>query len=170
MSVGLAKSVPEGRKANKAEVAEWFEVSVVTVDAWVRRGLPSVQRGSRGVPWVFDLIEVAAWRFGGATPAGTGDDFDPDALMPKERLDWYKGEQEKRKLQTDDGQLIPAGEYERELAFVVKATANWFETLADVLERDTGLSADQVERVQKMADVQRDKLYKMLVETDDVPS
>lgn len=50
------------RRVNRAELAEIFGVTVVTVDAWVRRGCPFIQRGSKGTPWIFDTAEVVKWR------------------------------------------------------------------------------------------------------------
>ena len=84
-------------------------------------------------------------------------------MTPKERLDWYRGEQEKRKLQAADGQFVPAADFEQELANLVKAMVNWSETLPDVLERDAGLAAPQVERVQVLVDQQRARLHQDLV-------
>jgi phage terminase Nu1 subunit (DNA packaging protein) len=170
VSIGLAQQIPERRKANKAEVAEWFGMSVATVDAWIRRGCPAVQRGARGVPWVFDLLQVAQWRFAApAAPGGDGsDETDPDSLTPKERLDWYKGEAEKRKLQVADGQLLPAVDHERQMAELLKLSVNWAETFPDVMERDAGLSPEQVERVQAAVDRQRERLHQTWVGDADV--
>ena len=59
MTIGLAKSIPARRRANKAELAEWFDVSLNAITGWIARGCPVVQRGGVGTPWVFDLLEVA---------------------------------------------------------------------------------------------------------------
>lgn len=170
MTLGLADHLPELRKANKAVMAEFFGVSVATVDNWQRRGCPAVQRGSRGVPWVYDLLEVARWRFAPQQGPGQGGDeeADPDTLSPKERLDWYRGEETKRKLQVADGTLVPADEHERALADVVKVAISWAETLPDVLERDAGLSPQQIERVQLAVDRVREELHASLAGEGDV--
>ena len=47
---------------NKAELAEFFQVSAPTVDDWVRRDCPFVKRGKSGVDWVFDFRAVRSWR------------------------------------------------------------------------------------------------------------
>ncbi len=47
---------------NKVELAEFFEVSTNTVDDWIRKGCPFVERGSAGVGWRFDFRQVRAWR------------------------------------------------------------------------------------------------------------
>ena len=47
---------------NKAELAEFFQVSAPTIDDWVRRDCPFVTRGKSGVDWVFDFRAVRSWR------------------------------------------------------------------------------------------------------------
>jgi phage terminase Nu1 subunit (DNA packaging protein) len=47
---------------NRAELASLFEVSLPTVDAWVRKGCPVVERGGRGREWKFHFSEVFNWR------------------------------------------------------------------------------------------------------------
>jgi len=48
--------------ANRRELAVLLGVSMPTIDSWVTRGLPVVQRGSRGVAWQFDVADCFAWR------------------------------------------------------------------------------------------------------------
>lgn len=50
-----------GLKLNRAELAKAFGISLVTVDAYIRRGLPFDQRGSKGKPWIFDSVAVSDW-------------------------------------------------------------------------------------------------------------
>ncbi|MEO7860254.1 MAG: terminase small subunit [Nitrospirales bacterium] len=47
---------------NKADLAEFFQVSAPTIDDWVRRDCPVVKRGKPGVDWVFDFRAVRKWR------------------------------------------------------------------------------------------------------------
>ena len=51
-----------GREVNRAELAEINGVSLPTIDEWVRRGSPVVQRGGRGRAWIFNTAEVRSWR------------------------------------------------------------------------------------------------------------
>lgn len=50
-----------GRKLNRADLATLVGVSLVTIDAYVRRGMPFVQRGSKGKEWQFDSAAVIEW-------------------------------------------------------------------------------------------------------------
>jgi phage terminase Nu1 subunit (DNA packaging protein) len=49
------------RICNKAQLAEFFEISLPTVDAWMRKGCPVVARGHRGIGYQFDLLHVLLW-------------------------------------------------------------------------------------------------------------
>lgn len=49
------------RTFTKAAVAEAFNVSLPTVDSWVRRGCPYLKQGSNGEAWAFSLPDVVAW-------------------------------------------------------------------------------------------------------------
>ncbi len=47
---------------NRAELASIFDISLPTVDAWVRKGCPVVERGGRGREWQFFVPDVFNWR------------------------------------------------------------------------------------------------------------
>jgi hypothetical protein len=47
---------------NRGQLAKKYRVSVQTVDAWMRRGCPHVQRSKGRREHVFELNEVARWR------------------------------------------------------------------------------------------------------------
>lgn len=51
-----------GLEVNRREIARLLGVSMPTVSDWVDRGLPVVNRGSRGIPWAFDVAACFAWR------------------------------------------------------------------------------------------------------------
>ena len=117
------------------------------------------------MPWVFDLLDVAKWRFVGDTST-QNEESDPDTLSPKERLDWYRGETEKRKLQKVDGELIEASAHERALADLLKLSIQWAETFPDVMEREAGLTPEQIERVQTAVDRQRERVHRAWMPAD----
>ena len=54
-------SAAKGRTVNRAELAHTLGVSLVTVDAYIRRGCPFEQRGSKGKEWKFDTAAVIGW-------------------------------------------------------------------------------------------------------------
>jgi phage terminase Nu1 subunit (DNA packaging protein) len=72
-----------GVKLNRAGLAEHLGVSLPTIDRWGKEGMPVVQRGSRGVEWVFDLAEVIRWRVDRASKDAAADA--PDGLEEIEK-------------------------------------------------------------------------------------
>ncbi|WP_018935669.1 MULTISPECIES: DUF1441 family protein [unclassified Thioalkalivibrio] len=143
----VAETIPECRRANKAETAWFFDITLPTLEKWIREGCPVVQRGSRGVAWVLDLRQVAEWRYSAKTAEG---DIDPETLPPGERKQWYDGEKMRRELQVRDRELIPASEVEASVATAFSAIAQSLLAMPDNLERRVGLdpaSAEAAEAV-----------------------
>jgi phage terminase Nu1 subunit (DNA packaging protein) len=153
--VELANKLPKSRLANKAEVAEFFGVSLPTVEAWLRRGAPYIQKGSKGISWQIDLLEVARWKF--APDTGTAED--PADLPPKDRLDHYKAEREKTKHLEEQGHLLQAHDVEQTIATTYKAIAQAIETFPDQAEREHGATPDVVAILQGLGDKLREALY-----------
>lgn len=101
-----------GVKLNRAGLAEHLGVSLPTIDRWGKEGMPVVQRGSRGVEWVFDLAEVIRWRVDRAAKDAASDA--PDGLEEIEKrtaaAKMLKAELE---LAQARGDVAPIREFER---------------------------------------------------------
>lgn len=134
------------RIASKAQCAEFFEVSLPTIEAWVRKGMPVVQVGAKGIAWEIDLLEACKWRFAGIS---TGPEADPDSMEPMQRRAWYEGEVRKRDLQVKDRELIPVAEVETVVATAFAALASDIRAIPDNLERRHGVSGDVAEQVEE---------------------
>ena len=50
-------------RVNRAQLADIFGVSLPTVTAWHREGMPAVQEGRKGKEWVFDTVDCLEWYF-----------------------------------------------------------------------------------------------------------
>lgn len=137
-----AVNIPSIRRANKAEAALFFDVTLPTLDKWIREGMPVVQRGARGISWVIDLLHAAEWRYSPRTADGQ---VDPESMTPAERKLWYDGENQRRKLQLLDRELIPAEEVEVSVSTAFAAVAQTLLALPDNLERRSGLTPEQSE-------------------------
>jgi hypothetical protein len=109
------------------------------------------------------------YRLKDALPAllGGGSNVDPDLLDPYKRKAHYQGEHEKLKLQVERRELIPRIETEQEMAAMLKVTAECFDTLPDILERDCGLTPDTLARMEAHLDKAREELYLRLAAEDD---
>jgi hypothetical protein len=95
--------------------------------------------------------------------AFTGEEgFDPDKLKPWERKAHYQAEHEKLRLQIERGELVPALEVEQGHGQIFAIVTQAYDTLPDVLERDVGLNAMQLARVEKHLDEAREALYQAL--------
>lgn len=71
--------IQTGRTVNRAELAGFFGISLPTVDSWLRKGCPIVERGSKGREAKFDSAAVIAWRVKSAVAdatSGLGDGVD----------------------------------------------------------------------------------------------
>lgn len=156
---GTSGHIPDSRVANKAELAEFFCVTLPAVEAWVRKGCPYLRKGSKGIGWEFDLLDVARWKF---APDDYGQDFDPDQLAPRERKDWYDSEKKRRDLQVQDGELYIASDYDMAFSKILKTVAMGLETLPDVLERSAGIGHQQIKSVINVVDDLREKLYRSI--------
>lgn len=132
------------RKANRIETAEWFDVSAPTVDGWVRDGCPYVIKGSKGVPWQFDLRAVAEWHYGrkAKQPHEEHDSAfgNPDSLHPKDRRDWYEGERVREKVEELKANLVSRDEFDAEKERVFSVIAECLAMLPDKLTAACGLS------------------------------
>lgn len=89
---------------------------------------------------------------------------DPDKLPPKERLEWYRGENEKAKHLREAKELIPAEEVAQEMAIIIKIAVRTIETLPDVLEMKCHLPPDAVALVEKECDSARRQMARELSE------
>ncbi len=124
-------SPPAVRLANKLQVSEIFDVSVKTVDLWVRRGCPYIQRGDLRTPWIFDLLAVAEWRYTRSRGVRVEN---PDELKPKDRRDWYEGERVREKVAELRANLITRDEFDAERARILSVLAECLARLPDRLE------------------------------------
>ena len=91
---------------NKAQLAEALGVSVQAVDGWIRRGVPVMERGAKGVPWQFRLADVVEW----LNERNSGDSADlakERALLAREQR--LKTNLERRRL---EGELVAVDEVE----------------------------------------------------------
>ena len=51
----------KGKQVTRQALADVFGVSLPTIDAWVRKGCPFVEKGGRGQEWQFNTAQVSKW-------------------------------------------------------------------------------------------------------------
>ena len=91
---------------------------------------------------------------GGTGKATAEGDLDPN--QEKAKLDVLRQAKLSDDIELSRGNLIRAEEAEEKLAEIFKILTTGLGTLPDVLERDVGLTGDQVERAQASVDSWRD--------------
>jgi len=135
--------IPDIRRANKAQAAEFFGISLMTLDLWIRDGAPVVQKGARRVAYVLDLRAIAEWRY---APRQNASNVDPERLPPNERKQWYEGEKHRRAIQVEDRELIPIAELEEVIGTAYASIAQTLLSMPDLLERRAGLPPEIAEQ------------------------
>lgn len=96
-----------------------------------------------------------------------GNGADPNRYAPRERLDHYKAERERIKLDLDTRELLPAAEVRRSIAEAFKAVSGVMDSLPDSLEREAGLRPDAVMLAQKVIDDGREAMYRAAADLSD---
>jgi phage terminase Nu1 subunit (DNA packaging protein) len=159
----MQKTLPSTRFARtKRQAAAWLGISVVSLDAWVAKGCPTLPGRGPRKEIGFDLMEVCRWRFGAPVPEGGK--LDP--AQEKARLDKLRADQVEDAIKVRRGELIEAETYRSELSSVVKTIATGLEGMPEVLERDCHLDGATVERVIVVLDRLREGMYRALGGTD----
>lgn len=100
-----------GVKLNRSGLAEHMGVSLPTIDRWVKDGMPVVQRGARGIEWVFDLADVISWYARRQAEAAGGAVDDLKEI--EKRTARAKMEQAELGLAHARGQVAPIAEFQR---------------------------------------------------------
>lgn len=93
---------------------------------------------------------------------------DPDRMTPFERKAHYQALIERLKVETESGQLVPAGEVERTFAQAFTAMAQLLDTIPDILERDAGVGPAQLVAIEKAIDGAREELYLRLMQAEEL--
>lgn len=110
----MAKPI-KGKALTLAELADFFGVSIPTVNAWIRNGCPFVTKGGKGRAWEFDSAAVATWLKDKAVTDATGQSQADEAELKRRKLEaeTTKAELELAKAK---GELAPLDQVERMVA------------------------------------------------------
>ncbi|MDM5178504.1 terminase small subunit [Massilia sp. DJPM01] len=104
-------------KCNRAELAEYLGMSLPTIDAWRKEGMPIETRGGPGVPWVFDLAAVIKWHTDRKV-AAAGADTPTDLAEIEKRTAIAKMEQQELASAKSKGEVATIRDFERAQAAV----------------------------------------------------
>src|SRR4029077_16440187 len=88
--------------------------------------------------------------------------IDIDRLPPNARDTYIRSERNLIRLREERGELILASEVERGYAAIFKEVARTFDTLPDIVERDCGLPAHALVRLEQVLDAARIELHRRI--------
>lgn len=97
---------------NRANLAEHMGVSPPTIDRFVKEGMPVVQRGGRGIEWIFELPEVIRWYAQRAAENAAGD-VTTDLAEIERRTAHAKMEMAELELAKERGEVAAIRDFER---------------------------------------------------------
>ena len=104
-----------GKTVTRQEIADLFGVSHTTVDAWIKRGMPVSQRGSRGKAWQINTAEVSAWLEQRAKESAAGGDQADERELKRRKLAAETAKVE-LELSRAQGEVVPLAQLERALS------------------------------------------------------
>lgn len=111
---GMSRGGRRGQILNRTELADHLGLAMPTIDDWIRRGCPVVERGGRGKAWKFNSADVRQWRdddirsqVGGSANASMED--------LRQRKLAAETEQAELDLARAKDELVPVDQYHRAL-------------------------------------------------------
>lgn len=156
---------------NKQEMAEVLGITVPTLNAWIRDGLPIDKEGGRAKGYQFDPDKVLAWRSGRIVEAEkerqqreetikalqssldlAGADNDVPHVSARARKEYYDAEKLRIELDRQRGFLCLTSEVLQEKARLLGVLSDRLQSLPDFLERRAQLAPELVDELQKAID------------------
>ncbi|MGL4508400.1 MAG: DUF1441 family protein [Aeromonas sobria] len=153
-------------KWNNSQLAKAFNLHRDTVRARLNdAGVKPV--GKKANAPLYLLHEAAEAIFAGSTVTQANAALDPDKMDPKSRKEFFQGENERLKFQTNTKELIPSGEHRDNVAVTIKAVVSFFDSLPDKMERERIFTPEQLEILEQYCDTQRNLLFAELMEVQE---
>ena len=118
-----------------SQLATVFNIARETVSKRLQQAgvIPSSERRGHVV---YHIAAASRAIIEGDNPLRYSGIDDPDNLPPKDRLDFYRSENEKAKMLRENGQLLPHEHHEQVLGDILKIQLRALDTLEDMLERE----------------------------------
>lgn len=128
-----------GKRCSQSEICEIFSVSPVAVRQWAERGMPYLERGSKGRVWAYDSRAVHDWLMDEELRRkGIGGPVGNDRSSLTHRKAAAETELREGELARKQGQLLPIGWF---LEVVGRAFDNVNSKLSAIANRSAPLVA-----------------------------
>lgn len=154
---------------NKQELADLFDVSVPTVDTWIKDGCPVEREGSAGRAYQFDVEKVTEWRRDVEERArleraerdrklaqmqfqltgGAADEAGGAGLTGRQRIDAIQAALLEDKLRRERRHVIPREEVRSDYEAVFQLLRQRLTSVHVVMMRTVGLSPEQASALQR---------------------
>ena len=160
----LPEGVPDA-VLNKRELADFFGVSLPTLDAWIADGLPALAEGTNGRQWEFQASAAWAWKCNrdegekikssqaqAAIAAmrlaliGGKSGNSIQSLAPKERQQLYDVEAAYERLKRERNQSLDRDEVNQVMTDLLRIVRDGVSALPDTLERIANLDGKGVDK------------------------
>jgi phage terminase Nu1 subunit (DNA packaging protein) len=102
---------------NRAELAAHMGISLVTVDAWRKEGMPILVRGGPGKQWAFDLVAIVKW-YGDRRASQAAGEMPTDLAEIEKRTNIAKMLKAELELAQARQEVAPIRDFERAQAAV----------------------------------------------------
>lgn len=102
---------------NKKDIAKAFDVSLKCVDDWLLKGMPFIEKGSKGRSYTFSLPAVIEWHKSRFLKDGghAGDGDIPAIAISRARYEHYRATGEQLATEEKAGTLVNVLEIQKEL-------------------------------------------------------
>ena len=152
MTGSVATAIESWKLLSKSQIAQAWGVSRDTVT----RLMQDVQADGQKAGHDAWSIRTAATKLAlydlGISAEDASGNKDPEQMPPKERKDWYDGEDKRLVVAAKKRELISNDEMGEALAMVFDSLKTFVVTLPDVLERDVDLNPEQVQKTIDLGD------------------
>lgn len=118
-------------------------------------------RGKRRSYDVYHMGDAARAILAGDLPVFDGIK-DPNKLMPKDRLDWFKSETERLKLEEKQGEVLAVEAVRVEWGGMLQKVGAALDAIPDVLEQKCRLDPAELEEIENVIDSVRVELAEQL--------
>ncbi|WP_434340195.1 DUF1441 family protein [Motilimonas cestriensis] len=146
-------------------IAEAFGLARETVTSRIKKAHVQPAGKKSGHP-VYALNDVGPILFI-SDAAAVNEIHNPEIMHPKDRLDWFKSENERLKFHVNEGGLVEAHDSARAMSDLAKSLIQELETLPDLLERDCGMSPESLDRVVHSIDDLRDRMAQSILSMEE---
>lgn len=131
--------LPDCRIANRAELAEFLQCSLTTIDDRVNNGMPVIKRPTEASKqWQFDIKACVEW-LNNRDMGFVDGEIDPDTLPPREQDYYYSAQKKKLEVRRLKGELVEIAEVQNDNSIKYGMIAQRMRSFPDILERNHGI-------------------------------